>query len=404
MARHTPYRPGSLLFALLLAFSLLAPHSLSPTAQAQGSRTFPETGKTVTGTFLRYWDSHGGLAQQGFPISQQIQETSDTNGKIYHVQYFERAVFEFHPENAGKPSEVLLSLLGTFLYRQKYPQGAPNTTPNNEPGSRLYSETGKRLGGIFLRYWDSHGGLAQQGFPISDEFIELSDLDGKSYKVQYFERAVFEYHPENRPPFDVLLSQLGTFRYRQEYGTLTTQLSGSGNQPSVPFTLKAGLALLQGVRADEGGYFYIDLVNPAGEKIATPASGSGPLDLSYAVMIPADGTYALQVQSEGGWTVNVSQPKAAYAPPPAEQRFSGRFSQATPLFSLKAGAVTFHAASANNKEVFRMNVLNQNGEWVADIANTTGPADITEAGEVPADGIYVVQVISDGDWTLEIRQ
>jgi hypothetical protein len=62
-----------------------------------------------------------------------------------------------------------------------------------------------------------NGGLPQQGLPISDEFQETSDLDGKTYKVQYFERAVFEYHPENQAPYDVLLSQLGTFRYKQKY-------------------------------------------------------------------------------------------------------------------------------------------------------------------------------------------
>jgi hypothetical protein len=402
MAPRTLQRSGTLLLALLFALvALVTPHAKT---QAQGSRTFPETGKTVTGKFLQYWDGHGGLAQQGFPISEQIQETSATNGKIYTVQYFERAVFEYHPENAGKPSEVLLQLLGTFLYGQKYPQGAPGATPNNEPGSRLYAETGKRLGGTFLRYWESHGGLAQQGFPISDEFTEKSDLDGKTYKVQYFERAVFEFHPENRPPFDVLLSQLGTFRYRAKYGNLTAQLSGAGDNPSVPFTLKAGLAVLQGVRADEAGYFYIDLANPAGERIATPASGSGPLDISYPLNIPADGTYTLQVQAEGGWTMNVTQPKAAYSPPPATQRYTGRYSQATPLFSLKAGSVTFHAVSANNKEIFTMALLDQDGNWVGNIANTEGPVDETISDEVPADGVYIVRVISDGDWMLEITQ
>ena len=45
----------------------------------------------------------------------------------------------------------------------------------------------------------------------------MSDLDGKEYRVQYFERAVFEMHPENEPPYDVLLSQLGTFQYREKY-------------------------------------------------------------------------------------------------------------------------------------------------------------------------------------------
>jgi streptogramin lyase len=73
------------------------------------------------------------------------------------------------------------------------------------------------VGGIFLDYWNNHGGLAQQGYPISDEFQEKSALDGKTYTVQYFERAVFESHPENRPPYNVLLSQLGTFRYRARH-------------------------------------------------------------------------------------------------------------------------------------------------------------------------------------------
>jgi predicted metalloprotease len=68
-----------------------------------------------------------------------------------------------------------------------------------------------------LQYWRTHGGLPQQGFPISDPFVEVSELNGQPYLVQYFERAVFEYHPENRPPHDVLLSQLGTFRLQAAY-------------------------------------------------------------------------------------------------------------------------------------------------------------------------------------------
>ncbi|HEX9989680.1 MAG TPA: multicopper oxidase domain-containing protein [Chloroflexia bacterium] len=83
--------------------------------------------------------------------------------------------------------------------------------------SRTFPETGKTVSGRFLEYWTQNGGLAQQGFPLSDEFQEKNDLDGKTYKVQYFERAVFEYHPENKPPYDVLLSQLGTFRYKEKY-------------------------------------------------------------------------------------------------------------------------------------------------------------------------------------------
>jgi hypothetical protein len=180
------------------------------------SRTFPETGKTVAGKFLEYWDGHGALAQQGYPISEQMQEVSDLNGRTYTVQYFERAVFELHPENQA-PNDVELSLLGVLAYRANYSSGAPGETANTQPSSVLFSETGKHLGGRFLNYWNTHGGLAQQGYPISEEFDEVSPLDHKKYRVQYFERAVFELHPENQPPNDVLLSQLGMLQYRTKY-------------------------------------------------------------------------------------------------------------------------------------------------------------------------------------------
>ncbi|MGA7733355.1 MAG: M14 family zinc carboxypeptidase [Chloroflexia bacterium] len=183
-----------------------------------GSRFFLETGKTVSGIFLDYWRRNGGLAQQGYPISELLTEVSELDGKAYTVQYFERAVFEYHPELAGTPFEVLLSQLGAFRYKEKYPNGAPGQVANTSVGSVVFPETGKRLGGIFLEYWRRNVGLAQQGYPISDEFMEVSDLDGKSYRVQYFERAVFEHHPELAgSPFEVLLSQLGTFRYRERY-------------------------------------------------------------------------------------------------------------------------------------------------------------------------------------------
>jgi methionine-rich copper-binding protein CopC len=190
--------------------------TISFTVGAAACMPFKETGQQVCGRFAQYWSQNGGLAQQGFPISGEMQEKSDTDGKMYTVQYFERAVFEAHPENQA-PNDVLLSLLGNFEYKRKYPNGAPNQKPNTTAGSILFPETGKRLGGRFLEYWRANGGLAQQGFPISDEFQERSPLDGKTYTVQYFERAVFEAHPENQRPFDVLLSQLGTFRYKQKY-------------------------------------------------------------------------------------------------------------------------------------------------------------------------------------------
>ena len=171
---------------------------------AASSRTFTETGQTLQGRFLTYWDAHGGLALNGYPISGEMMMTLE-DGKPYLVQYFERARLEYHPENAA-PNDVLLGQFGRQIHPAEPPVAA-------RAGATFFSQTGHNVDGDFLVYWRANGGLAQFGYPISEVFSETLG-DGKSYQVQYFERARFEYHPENAAPYDILLGQFG----RQIYG------------------------------------------------------------------------------------------------------------------------------------------------------------------------------------------
>ena len=208
---------GAPAIALGLALLLGVGGILRPTAAQAPARYFPETHHIASGLFLQYWDSQGGLAQQGYPLTEEFQEQSALDNKPYAVQYFERAVFEWHPENAGTPYEVLLSQLGTYELKTRYPAGAPAGT-TNATNPRVFPETGHTIGGIFRAYWESHGGLAQQGYPLTEEFSEQSTLDGKTYTVQYFERAIFEHHPENAgTPYEVLLTQLGKYWLDSRY-------------------------------------------------------------------------------------------------------------------------------------------------------------------------------------------
>jgi hypothetical protein len=86
---------------------------------------------------------------------------------------------------------------------------------------------------------------------LSNPFLEKSDLDGQTYTVQYFERAVFELHPELAAGQNVLLSQLGTFRYQAKYNNASPRLAppvpvpasssapSSGNPTPAPTTQRA---------------------------------------------------------------------------------------------------------------------------------------------------------------------
>lgn len=73
---------------------------------------FEQTGHSVKEAFLRYWQSQGGVQAFGYPISEELPEISSADGKVYTVQYFERARLEWHPTAAGTKDEVQLGLLG----------------------------------------------------------------------------------------------------------------------------------------------------------------------------------------------------------------------------------------------------------------------------------------------------
>ncbi len=163
---------------------------------------FPEVGHTLKGPFLRFWQSNGGLAIFGYPISEEFQDISATDGKTYTVQYFERNRFEEHPEFAGTPNEVLMGLLGVEMTKGR--TFAPEVPVAITPNQTYFPETHHTLKGSFLKYWQEHGGLAIFGYPISPELLE------NGYLVQYFERNRFEEHLEFQgTPNEVLLGLLG---------------------------------------------------------------------------------------------------------------------------------------------------------------------------------------------------
>ena len=165
------------------------------------TRLFPETGFSVGGRFLAYWSANSGLPLYGFPLTPERREKLG-DGKEYTVQYFERARFEYHPENSDPQYQVLLGQFG----RQIHPA---DPAANPVAGATYFTMTGHNLSGRFAAYWQAHGALPQFGYPITEEFTATLE-DGKEYTVQYFERARLEYHPEySDPQYQVLLGQFG---------------------------------------------------------------------------------------------------------------------------------------------------------------------------------------------------
>jgi Tol biopolymer transport system component len=181
---------------------------------------FDKTGHYLSSGFKDFWLNSGGLPVFGYPLTREYDELNGDLGEYRTVQYTERQRFEYHPAYAGTPYETSLGRLGWadaerrgFMDREAFRRVEDPGTA----GVDYFEEAGHTLRGPFRDYWRSHGlefgdagvsyreSLALFGYPISEEFVE----PGTGLKTQYFERAVFEYHPDNPDQYKVLLRRLG---------------------------------------------------------------------------------------------------------------------------------------------------------------------------------------------------
>jgi len=183
-----------------LGYSLTDPIDRAE-AEANNQLYFEQTRQAIAPQFAAYWQEKGGIERFGYPISRPV------GVRGYLSQFFERAVFEYHPENQP-PYDVLLRLVGVEFTQDKIFEKADPSSVSE--GQLYFPETEHKLGGAFRKFWEETGGLPVYGYPISEEFEEVSPTNGQTYLVQYFERNRFELHPEHEgTPYLVQMGLLG---------------------------------------------------------------------------------------------------------------------------------------------------------------------------------------------------
>ncbi len=239
---------GAWMLGLTLLLGLAGPGA----ARAEENQYFPQTGHNVSGKFLNYWRTNGGLATYGYPLTEPQMEVDPETGQTFLTQWFERNRFELHPELAGTRYEVLLGLLGKDLRREALKTNPAYGPTQPASGETFFNQTGHNVKGGFLAYWQQKGGLERFGYPISEEVQEVDPETGRTFQLQWFERARFEYHPENQPPYDILLGLLG--KQLRQANTLPARtltpvwkVAPNGN---IPFSVEA-------LTSDKQGNIYL---------------------------------------------------------------------------------------------------------------------------------------------------
>jgi hypothetical protein len=145
-----------------------------------------EQGILVPALIWRYWRAHGGLEQFGPPLAP-----AERAGPITR-QFFERAVLELHPDQADTPFLIQPAALGRLAAA-----GRAFAPAAEQPGTRYFPATSHTLREAFQVYWEQRDGMLVLGLPLSEEF-EAAAADGHRRAMQYFERAILAYYPEDR--------------------------------------------------------------------------------------------------------------------------------------------------------------------------------------------------------------
>jgi LPXTG-site transpeptidase (sortase) family protein len=175
-----------------------------------GCRFFAETGRAACGAILAAWRASGlnldgdpRISEQeskalfGLPLTELHEE--DTPGGRYTVQWFERARFELHPENAP-PDNVQLGLLGS---ESSPVPAAPQAVAQASAPARVVIDSigmDQRVVGVGV---DSSGELVVPDHDVG--WYTASALPGQGENVVFWGHVLrFRQAPKVPAPFERL--------------------------------------------------------------------------------------------------------------------------------------------------------------------------------------------------------
>lgn len=191
-----------LLISVVLALLILPNWIGVGHAQSEDELYFEETGHTVRGAFLEFFQGAGDpLLLFGYPITDEFEHP------ITHVrvQYFQKARLDL--VKGGSGYQVQLAPLGEDLKDDTAPLA---DIPNDSPACRQIS--GFAVCYAFLQFYDGNNGTRYLGEPISNAQI----YEGRI--IQNFEYSRLEWRPEMPSGQKVAVTDLGRIHYDRTLG------------------------------------------------------------------------------------------------------------------------------------------------------------------------------------------
>jgi len=157
-----------ILIAILIGVMMIALPVSAEDGLSLPREFFPEAGHWVIGEFLEHFNSHGGLAVFGYPLTEPYYQ-----GGVL-IQYFQNARMEWHINEDGTYS-VQLGHLGEET--------------RLGPRKVYFPETGHTVRYSFMDFFNQNGGTDVFGLPITEMYFEGDTI------VQYFQHMKLIWDP-----------------------------------------------------------------------------------------------------------------------------------------------------------------------------------------------------------------
>jgi hypothetical protein len=172
-------------------------------AEADGQEVyFSETGHRLAPEFAGLFDTLGGEAVLGAPLTEPFVDSS--TGRT--IQYTENARLEADP---AVQESSRLGALGELLRGWRPPVEKRVFGGGQRFGCRYFDESGHHVCGAFLDFLESHGGPEVLGYPIS----EYEESQGAI--IQYLQRVRLDWSPRTGVRGEVHLGPLGSMHFAE---------------------------------------------------------------------------------------------------------------------------------------------------------------------------------------------
>ena len=177
---------GLLLVALLLFLAGCMVGRSSNSQETVASANFIPIGEE----FRAFYETNGGQRVFGYPLTDPFPNVS--GDRI--IQYFQRLRLEYEPAR----DDIHITALGQW------------DAPSKSAESQSDALSGPLLAeGAFLTFYEKYNGELLFGRPITPQ------IDEAGMRIQYFDNARLEWHPELPLDYRVQVGLLGEAHYRQ---------------------------------------------------------------------------------------------------------------------------------------------------------------------------------------------